>query len=334
MADFKTHISFSTATGVVYGTGIWLLDVPAPTSMIAGGICAIAGMFPDIDSKSSRALQETLYLLAGLVCMLSLLRLRDSNLNGDLVLVIGAAAFFLAKFAVGAVVTRTTVHRGMIHSIPAALIAGALMYLLAPGPDAFRALKAVGLMIGFLSHLILDEVYSVDVRGIRMKKSFGTALKFTSVGKPARTALAYALLVGVGCLFVWEETWNEKFASETGRLTSEGIKALERYSESLESEWEQYQWQWYMMAFSSGETQTNAPDEEEFFEEETPNFTRPTFSRESVSRNAYSGSNLSSIKPFQSPEQSQKSIDWERTSSPTPRNSIFKSTPHSPASFN
>ena len=37
-------------------------------------------------------------------------------------------------------------------------------------------------MIGFLSHLILDEIYSVDLNGLRvkLKASAGSALKFFS----------------------------------------------------------------------------------------------------------------------------------------------------------
>ncbi|MCL2305990.1 MAG: metal-dependent hydrolase [Planctomycetaceae bacterium] len=327
MADFKTHVSFSTAAGVVYGTGIWLLDVPAPTSAIAGGICAISGMFPDIDSKTSRALQETLYLIAGLVCMLVLLRLREFELNGDLVLFIGAAVFLLTKLIVGEIVVHTTSHRGMVHSIPAALIAGSLVYLLASGPCGFRTLKALGLVIGYMSHLLLDEIYSVDVRGVRMKKSFGTALKFTCTGKPTKNAFVYALLVGIGCLIACEETLSKKFTGETERWTSEGIKALERYSQSTYSDAE---YQWFMMAsmFGPDGSQTGDSAKEELFEEETSSFAKPSFSREPISRNAYSNSTPAPIRPYQSSEQST-------VPSPSPnavllRNSVFKSTPHSP----
>jgi hypothetical protein len=35
--------------------------------------------------------------------------------------------------------------------------------------------------LGYLIHLSLDEIYSVDLRGIRIKKSFGTALKPVSL---------------------------------------------------------------------------------------------------------------------------------------------------------
>ena len=342
MADFKTHVSFSSAAGAAYGTGIWLLGVPGPTSAVAGGICAIAGMFPDIDSKTSRALQETLYLLAGLVCMLVLLRLRNSNLNGDLILAIGAATFVLTKFVVGRVVANSTVHRGIIHSIPAALIAGELAFLLSTGPDAFRFLKAAALVIGFLSHLVLDEIYSVDVRGIRLKKSFGTALKFTCLKKPKKTVFIYLLLFGLGYLIAYEETWSGRFADRTGHLTTEGIRVLEKYSNAAYSEsdlwvseWEQYQW--FMTFFPSGTKTSNHDEEEEGFfdEEETPDFVKPAFSREPFSRNAYS----TPTKPYQPSEQSQKLIDWgnsggaavPNSSSTVPaRNSVFKSMPPSP----
>src|SRR5262249_50646196 len=35
--------------------------------------------------------------------------------------------------------------------------------------------------LGYMIHLLLDEIYSVDITGARIKKSFGTALKFASI---------------------------------------------------------------------------------------------------------------------------------------------------------
>ena len=34
------------------------------------------------------------------------------------------------------------------------------------------------MFIGYMVHLVLDEIYSVDVLGTRVKRSFGTAVKF------------------------------------------------------------------------------------------------------------------------------------------------------------
>jgi membrane-bound metal-dependent hydrolase YbcI (DUF457 family) len=65
------------------------------------------------------------------------------------------------RYFVANVFRRLSVHRGMYHSVPATLIAGLAVYLGYPEPGV-RIILAVGVMLGFLSHLVLDEVYSVD----------------------------------------------------------------------------------------------------------------------------------------------------------------------------
>jgi hypothetical protein len=58
-----------------------------------------------------------------------------------------------------------------------------------------RLLLALGVGLGFASHLILDEVYSVEWTGIRvkLKSSAGSAVKF--IGKDwGANILAYGLL--------------------------------------------------------------------------------------------------------------------------------------------
>jgi hypothetical protein len=54
-------------------------------------------------------------------------------------------------------------------------------------------------MLGFLSHLVLDEIYSVDFMGLRVRlnKYAGSALKFFSPSWTA-TLIAYAILAGLG----------------------------------------------------------------------------------------------------------------------------------------
>jgi hypothetical protein len=51
---------------------------------------------------------------------------------------------------------------------------------------------AAAVALGFLSHLVLDEVFSVDLRGARVNRAFGTALKLW--GSPLATLGIYALL--------------------------------------------------------------------------------------------------------------------------------------------
>jgi hypothetical protein len=90
----------------------------------------------------------------------------------------------------------------MFHSIPALLIAGLGVYLVYPNPSVpVRLYVAGGVMIGFLSHLVLDELYSVDFMGvgIRLNKYAGSALKLASASRSA-TLTAYVLLAGLGYL--------------------------------------------------------------------------------------------------------------------------------------
>src|SRR5262249_4988161 len=128
-----------------------------------------------------------------------------------------------------------TVHRGMFHSIPALLIAGLLVFLLYQSPSlALRVFLAGAMMLGFLSHLVLDELCSVNFSGVsfRLNKYAGSALKFVSPSLSA-TLMAYAVLAALIYLASqdsgvvnagWQafrseavKTWSERTAGEVER---------------------------------------------------------------------------------------------------------------------
>ena len=95
-----------------------------------------------------------------------------------------------------------TVHRGMFHSLPAMLVAGLLVYLTYRHPVfELRVYLAVGVMVGFLSHLVLDELCAVDFRGLRPKLNqfAGSAVKFKSDSSIANL-VCYGMLFGLGYL--------------------------------------------------------------------------------------------------------------------------------------
>ncbi|MGV2336179.1 MAG UNVERIFIED_CONTAM: metal-dependent hydrolase [Planctomycetaceae bacterium] len=92
----------------------------------------------------------------------------------------GIAVWALVRYGFTFLLAKLTVHRGMFHSIPALLIAAELMFLVYPSPELrVRILMSLGVGVGFLSHLLLDEVYSVQWDGarVRLAKSAGSALK-------------------------------------------------------------------------------------------------------------------------------------------------------------
>jgi hypothetical protein len=179
MAGFKTHIATSTVLGIGYGATAHVgYGVPAGPCLLAAGLCSVSGMLPDLDSDNSVPVRETLAFAGAAVPMLVLNRFQDTWTTDALVLT-AAILYVLIRFGFGAFLKSYTRHRGMFHSLPAAIIFAELAYLACDCPEnSTRLLKAGAVLLGFMSHLVLDELWAVDWRnGCRLKSSFGTALK-------------------------------------------------------------------------------------------------------------------------------------------------------------
>jgi hypothetical protein len=204
MADFKTHITTSTALGIAYGVGgRFIFDLPIDSCVLAGGLCSIGGMLPDLDSDSGIPVRETLAVVSMLVPMLFIQRMAHWELTSEQLVLVGATLYFLVRFGVGSLFRRFTVHRGMWHSIPAAVIAGLATFHLCDCEVQVRMYKAWAIVIGYFSHLILDELYAVDLNGrqIKIKKSFGSALKLFG-SKSVPNLMTFGCLIVIGTL-VW-----------------------------------------------------------------------------------------------------------------------------------
>jgi membrane-bound metal-dependent hydrolase YbcI (DUF457 family) len=214
MAGFKTHITASTLLGVGYGGAAYVLyDVPLATCMLAGGLCSVSGMLPDVDSGSGKPLRESMAFAAAVVPMMLADRFAQFGLPAESIVLAGAIVYLVIRFGVAELLRRYTVHRGMFHSLPAAMIAGEIAFLLSSGDDVrLRMYKAGGVVIGYLSHLVLDELYSIEwYRGrLRLKKSFGTALKvFGHHWWP--NISCYLKLALLSMVVLQEPTWIEDY---------------------------------------------------------------------------------------------------------------------------
>jgi len=180
MAGFKTHIATSTALGIGYGSAAFLLyNAPPGDCLLAAGLCSVSGMLPDLDSDSGVPVRESITFAAAVVPMLMMRRFESLGMSPETMVLAASAVYLVIRFGVAEIFKRFTVHRGMWHSIPACLIAGLLAFLICDGDDlGLRLFKAGGVMLGFLSHLVLDEIWAIDIWRLRLKSSFGTALKF------------------------------------------------------------------------------------------------------------------------------------------------------------
>jgi len=148
--------------------------------------------------------RELFSLAAAIVPLLMLHRLRQFGFSAEQTIVLLGAVYVFIRYGVAYVFKRYTVHRGMFHSVPGLLIAGLGVFLVYnTSEELVRLFVAGGVMIGFLSHLVLDELCSVDFMGakIRLNKFAGSALKFWSPSALS-TFFAYLLLFGLGAV-VW-----------------------------------------------------------------------------------------------------------------------------------
>lgn len=181
MADFKTHVTFSSALGVGYAFAGMTAGFDTSTSLVGGGLCGLSGMLPDVDSDSGIPRRETMGFAAAIVPMLLVDRFKQMDFGYDEMVLATAGLYFGIRFGVSKLIGHFSVHRGMWHSIPAALIFAGLAFLITGSENVnIKYFKAIAVFAGTMSHLVLDEVYSVDTRGVipKFKKSFGTAVKF------------------------------------------------------------------------------------------------------------------------------------------------------------
>jgi hypothetical protein len=206
MASYRGHLMFSSLLGAGYGAAaVWQLHMDWGPAVLGAGLTALGGLLPDLDSDSSVPVREMCSLTAAVTPLLLLARLRQSFSQEQTLVLLGGLYLFI-RYGLAWVFKRWTVHRGMFHSIPALAIAGLAVFLVYHSPDRnLRLFLAGGTMLGFLSHLVLDELHSVDFMGarLRLNRYAGTALKLWSQSGVA-TLTAYGILAGLGYL-AWRE---------------------------------------------------------------------------------------------------------------------------------
>jgi hypothetical protein len=155
------------------------------------------GLLPDIDSAASKPVRGAFTLLAIGLAFATAFALVGRLPLLDLAMVWGGT-FLMVRYLVLEAFARLTVHRGAWHSCLAVVLVGLLSANAAHhglGMSAVESWAAGGFVaLGYLTHLCLDELASVDLLNHRVRRSFGTALKPFSLAAP-RASLAMLLSV-------------------------------------------------------------------------------------------------------------------------------------------
>jgi len=182
MANFNTHFVVAGGASAIISGTLLSMGVISPTeSIMAFAIGTFGGLMPDIDSDNSKAVEVGFTVLSLLITIL-LVFLTSSIYSLIEMLIMSAIVFSTIRFGVIDIFRKISRHRGMFHSVPVALIWGLLTTILMHSFFGLNSLLSwvYGIMMsfGYIVHLILDEIYSVDLGNKRMKKSSGTAFKF------------------------------------------------------------------------------------------------------------------------------------------------------------
>jgi membrane-bound metal-dependent hydrolase YbcI (DUF457 family) len=184
MGNYRQHLTFAWILGVGYAVASFLLmGIHWLYGTVAILLSTMSGLLPDLDSDSSVQMRGFTGLLGVLVAVSvwNELGRMDPPPLFEVHLWCVVLSYVMVRHFVRRIMAKLTVHRGICHSVPTCGVWGMLAYLYYPSPYHLVKLS-MGLAVatGFLSHLILDEMCSVDLQGVRVNKAFGTALKFWS----------------------------------------------------------------------------------------------------------------------------------------------------------
>jgi membrane-bound metal-dependent hydrolase YbcI (DUF457 family) len=205
MAAFRTHVRAGLVVGYLGGMAAvmnqWINLQLTPLLMF---VAAFVGSFlPDLDSDSGTPFDIVFDLFAFTGgCIVFYYCLQQTDMLLTYRLIIPPAVVIFIRYGLGSIFQKFTTHRGIFHSIPATLIGTLSTSALfrsfqLPVTDLTAIALSVG--AGYLSHLILDEIYAtVNFEGLkfRPKKSLGSALSLTGPSKKV-TICAYVLLAAL-----------------------------------------------------------------------------------------------------------------------------------------
>ncbi|MDB5336946.1 MAG: hypothetical protein JWN70_2565 [Planctomycetaceae bacterium] len=196
MAAYREHLTTSCVLGIGVASSAIALGFTPVQGVLGGTITGLGGILPDLDSESGRPVREIFGVTAALVPIVMIRHLLEWGGNTDGAMLLCVMLYVSVKYGGAMLLGVLAVHRGMFHSIPAMLIAGEVAYLGYKSEQiSMKLLMGVGIMIGFFSHLVLDELYAVEWHGLRVKlnKFAGSAVKFSGRSYPANI-FAYGLL--------------------------------------------------------------------------------------------------------------------------------------------
>lgn len=204
MANFNTHLTVATSISGMVAFGLLFTELATPKAVFFYWLLGtLGGILPDIDAPGSIP-ARWLFGVSGILFASLLVASQLNQLAWIELIFLWITSFMGFRYGLLKLFARLTNHRGNLHSIFAALLFGLSITVVAYqglAVSASVAWLAGGFVSGgYLVHLLLDELYSVDMTKQRLKKSFGSALKLANTRHKFSTLL---LILANIMLLLW-----------------------------------------------------------------------------------------------------------------------------------
>lgn len=183
MANFSTHVNVAavvSASAAGFLATHHIMDTKTAFLCFSAGI--IGGVLPDIDHDNSIPVKIIQFIISNIIAFIVIYKFINS-LKFLEIIILWFGVYLINEF-IFYFFKKLTTHRGIIHSIPAAFLfwCGSTFILYRYLDFSLKKSYLIGgfVFVGFITHLILDEMFSVDLAGRKIKKSFGSAFKVCS----------------------------------------------------------------------------------------------------------------------------------------------------------
>lgn len=205
MANFSTHLGVAAiGSGMLATLCLQVGFVDAKDAILLAFAGVIGGILPDIDLHYSHP-SRIIFSLLGILMSFLWIFATENELSIIELWLAGLGLYLLVRYPLWKLFNKFTVHRGVLHSVISAILFGLLTVLLSFYIFSRQPFTSwfIGFFVflGFILHLLLDEIYSVDFMGRRLKRSFGTALKIFD-----KRQIQASVLIIIGIAISWAFT--------------------------------------------------------------------------------------------------------------------------------
>lgn len=195
MANFKTHfISTALFSGALSSAFLTLGLFGNSEAMVAFGVGTLAGLAPDIDADNSKPLNIAFTVIAITISFFTMFA-QAGTLSIVEMLLFWLFVFFIIRFVFMLLFQAMTKHRGIFHSFPMALFLSQIciivFYYFYKVDTVLAYSYGLFFLLGYVLHFLLDEMVSVNLFGLYVRRSLGSAAKFFDKETPFLYLLLY-----------------------------------------------------------------------------------------------------------------------------------------------